>query len=86
MNEETEKVILESLRMLLWENWRKYELLFVKHGSGCRSVESNEIEEQVKKINRLLKEDDSEDPIKDKMKGLMDKGYDASSKESEHGN
>ena len=82
MNEETEKVILESLRMLLWENWRKYELLFVEHGGGCRSVESNEIEEQVKKINEILKEDNSEDPIKQEVKAQIDKDY-AKSKEGE---
>ena len=80
MNEETEKVILESLRMLLWENWRKYELLFVEHGGGCRSVESNEIEEQVKKINELLKEDNSEDPIKKEVGEQLNKGYDTLSK------
>ena len=82
MNKETEKVILESLRMLLWENWRKYELLFVEHGGGCRSVESNEIEEQVKKINEILKEDNSEDPIKQEVKAQIDKDY-AKSKEGE---
>ena len=55
-----EKLILENQRMLLWENWRKYELIFHERGGGCRSVESNEIEEQVKKINNLL------NPTKDK--------------------
>jgi len=50
------KLILENQRMLLWENWRKYQLLRAENHPGISSVESNEIEEQVKKINEVLKE------------------------------
>lgn len=53
MNKET-KLILESLRMLLWENWRKYELIRVTEHPEISSVELNEIADQVEKINAVL--------------------------------
>ena len=53
MNKEQE-VILKSLRMLLWENWRKYELIRVVEHPEISSVELDEIKEQVDKINELL--------------------------------
>lgn len=52
MNKEN-KLILESLRMLLWENYRKWDSINLKHGGGgC--VETNEIVELVTKINKEL--------------------------------
>lgn len=56
--DKIQRLILENQRMLLWENWRKY---FISCGAkGC--VESNEIEEQVGKINDLLKDSESKEP------------------------
>ncbi len=53
---ENEKLILEALRMLLWENHRKWESINLKHGGGgC--VEINEIVDLVAKINDVLQKD-----------------------------
>ena len=53
MNKETEKVILESLRMLLWENHRKWDSINIQHGGGgC--IETKEIEELVERINDII--------------------------------
>ena len=46
---EIEKLISESLRILLLESWRKYELVRFKDYPNITSVELNEIEEQIKK-------------------------------------
>ena len=51
-----ERLILENQRMLLWENWRKWEMVRVERGGTLKSVEASEIEEQVKKINNILKD------------------------------
>ena len=56
-----EKLILENQRMLLWENWRIYELKWAGQGAGCRFSESVEIEEQVKKINKFLEKKETKD-------------------------
>ena len=54
MNKKTEKVILESLRMLLWENWRKYELKRVIEHPNLSSIELDEITELVERINDII--------------------------------
>ena len=64
MNEET-KLILENQRMLLWENYRKWEGINLQHGGGgC--IEMNEIIEQVEKINILIKPKDVEPTLQEK--------------------
>ena len=69
MNKETEIVILESLRMLLWENHRKWETINLQNGGGgC--VETNEIKELVERINDILnptKEPTPADKTKDAL-------------------
>lgn len=48
-----EKQILKNQRLLLWENYRKWESINLKHGgNGC--IEMNEIIEEVKATNLLL--------------------------------
>ena len=59
MNEET-KLILESQRMLLWENWRKWDRINRKNGGDGSCVEANEIVELIKKINDVIEPKDRE--------------------------
>ena len=54
MNKEI-KLILESQRMLLWENYRKWDRISRKNGGDGSCVETNEIVELIKKINNLIK-------------------------------
>ncbi len=56
-----ERLILENQRMLLWENWRKWEMVRVERGGTLQSVELSEIVEQVKKINNVLKDGEHDD-------------------------
>ena len=53
MNEEI-KLILESQRMLLWENWRKWDRINRQNGGDGSCVETNEVVELVKRINNLI--------------------------------
>jgi len=61
-----EELILENQRMLLWENWRKWEMIRLENGGGIESVETSEIIEQVKKINKFLeKKETNQEPCCD---------------------
>ena len=59
MNEEI-KLILESQRMLLWENWRKWNSVSKRNNGDGSCIETNEIEDLVKRINETIKPKDRE--------------------------
>ena len=64
------KLILESQRMLLWENWRKWDRINRKHGGGgC--VETNEIVELIKRINNLIEPQNEELTLPEKTKDAL---------------
>ena len=71
MNKETEKVILESLRMLLWENWRKWDKISRNSFSNGECIETNEIIELVGKINKLIEPKDTEPTLPEKTKDAL---------------
>ena len=56
-----EEQILKNQRLLLWENYRKWESINLQHGGGgC--VEMNEITEAVEETNKLLNPKEDKEP------------------------
>ena len=69
MNEEI-KLILENQRMLLWENYRKWDSINIRNGGGgC--IEMSEIVEQVVKINKLIEPKNNEPTLPEKTKDAL---------------
>ena len=66
MNEET-KIILKSLRMLLWENWRKWDKISRDNFGDKKCVETNEIVELVEDINGLLNPKETQESYKESI-------------------